>query len=1015
MAATMWTEAIENYVRGEQKEALKLITAEITNGQKTVDDFVDSMGTYLMSNETRIRARGVELMSEVLTSLPRTFLNQQQIQVLIEFLCARLLDHHSITQHTLKGLLPMTSQSSFPASLSVQVMTAIFKEVQVQTMLQVDRRTVYNIISNLLRTSLTELQGMGSEFVLGFLHAMDGEKDPRNLILLFNILPTVINNFKIDMFIEETFEVVACYYPVDFHPPPNDPYGISREKLAQSLKTCLSSTPKFAQFCLPMIMEKLSSDLQTARLDSYQLLQACAPVYSQSDIMSYIEAIWSYCRKELMLGISVELDKEAAKTLGAVVTAVSSGIQSTSGGSGDGDLNSFLRNILTECRQHLCEPDHRMIHPCSKLLVAIAAASYPACIAILKYAVPILLDQFNIFDQTRERMVLLDILERLLHSSQGHIKEPEDWRTLFAHHMDTVVTTVLSSFARDQGVPDLRKIGLGTLREMVQVPILMDQSRLELVGQELTRVLLEEGDEGVRCECIKTVSSLAKKHTDFVKSTILTSLWTTAQRGGPGYQRIVVDMATIVTNTSDDLSRSLTSELVSEIAKPKLSSDQHLVYLATLETLTANLSSTPSNLESLLASVVYPLLKMVVSATLQSSTEAGISPHCCGEVLVAIAKVIRVVVPRLDNSMGIKLCQCAIDVFLHGELSSLELTNHNTSVPFLPLAPHAPGHQTQLVTVLQPIVCSLRREVHLPSSKQLMSSLLHISAHSTVWLTSTWATKALAGVINKHQAGSDLDEVLVEAESLLGRAISSMEEGSSKERALMAWVLLTKALVMRSHPKATTFLTTLLRLLEDEDLGDQVPQTLGMLLEDMEDVLSEELHSDIKIMYKQRVFLQALPFVMALFNKDNLQTRAITALCHLLPSIPRPVLLAELPPIIPRLVQSLRVTDPRPTLPILDILESLLGETLPSLVDQIDNLIPTLLELSSYQASLKVRIASLKCIGAVTSFPHHIIYPHQETVVRALAPRLDDKKRLVRQEAVKARTKWILLQQDTKR
>lgn len=84
----------------------------------------------------------------------------------------------------------------------------------------------------------------------------------------------------------------------------------------------------------------------------------------------------------------------------------------------------------------------------------------------------------------------------------------------------------------------------------------------------------------------------------------------------------------------------------------------------------------------------------------------------------------------------------------------------------------------------------------------------------------------------------------------------------------------------------------------------------------------------------------------------DLQTRAITALCHLLPSIPRPVLLAELPPIIPCLVQSLRVTDPRPTLPILDILESLLEETLPSLVDQADTLLPTLLELSAYQASM---------------------------------------------------------------
>lgn len=100
--------------------------------------------------------------------------------------------------------------------------------------------------------------------------------------------------------------------------------------------------------------------------------------------------------------------------------------------------------------------------------------------------------------QTRERMVLLDVIQRLLHSSHDHIKEPDDWRAIYALHLDTVVTTVLSTLAKDQGVPDLRSAGLGTLGEMVQVPVLMDQNRLELVGQELTRILLEEANEDVR-------------------------------------------------------------------------------------------------------------------------------------------------------------------------------------------------------------------------------------------------------------------------------------------------------------------------------------------------------------------------------------------------------------------------------------------------------------------------------------------------------------------------------------
>ena len=71
---------------------------------------------------------------------------------------------------------------------------------------------------------------------------------------------------------------------------------------------------------------------------------------------------------------------------------------------------------------------------------------------------------------------------------------------------------------------------------------------------------------------------------------------------------------------------------------------------------------------------------------------------------------------------------------------------------------------------------------------------------------------------------------------------------------------------MRSHPKANTFLTVLLQMLSDPEFGHEIPHTLGTLLSDMKDVLSEELHAEVRLMYKQRVFLQALPAVMALLD-----------------------------------------------------------------------------------------------------------------------------------------------------
>ena len=51
-------------------------------------------------------------------------------------------------------------------------------------------------------------------------------------------------------------------------------------------------------------------------------------------------------------------------------------------------------------------------------------------------------------------------------------------------------------------------------------------------------------------------------------------------------------------------------------------------------------------------------------------------------------------------------------------------------------------------------------------------------------------------------------------------------------------------------------------------------------------------------------------------------------------------------------------------------------------------------------------MAALKCLACMTSLPHSVVYPHQNEVIRSLATGLNDHKRLVRKEAVNARSNW---------
>lgn len=116
------------------------------------------------------------------------------------------------------------------------------------------------------------MKSMGPDFVYGFISAMDGERDPRNLLFLFAFLPTFLTHIPLGHLVDEMFEVISCYYPIDFHPSPDDPEAVSRQDLAEELGPCLCAVPEFGEQCLILLIDKLDSSLRTAKMDSMKLL-----------------------------------------------------------------------------------------------------------------------------------------------------------------------------------------------------------------------------------------------------------------------------------------------------------------------------------------------------------------------------------------------------------------------------------------------------------------------------------------------------------------------------------------------------------------------------------------------------------------------------------------------------------------------------------------------------------------------------------------------------------------------
>jgi DNA repair/transcription protein MET18/MMS19 len=99
----------------------------------------------------------------------------------------------------------------------------------------------------------TVLKSMGDRFLSSYIALADGEKDPRNLMVAFAIARVfalefdISNKFearftslalptRIDIALQDLFNIIFCYFPITFRAPANDPYGITSEDLKNALR-----------------------------------------------------------------------------------------------------------------------------------------------------------------------------------------------------------------------------------------------------------------------------------------------------------------------------------------------------------------------------------------------------------------------------------------------------------------------------------------------------------------------------------------------------------------------------------------------------------------------------------------------------------------------------------------------------------------------------------------------------------------------------------------------------------
>lgn len=167
--------------------------------------------------------------------------------------------------------------------------------------------------------------------------------------------------------------------------------------------------------------------------------------------------------------------------------------------------------------------------------------------------------------------------------------------------------------------------------------------------------------------------------------------------------------------------------------------------------------------------------------------------------------------------------------------------------------------------------------------------------------------------------------------------------------------------------------------------------------------------------------------------KEEVKINYLLASTQLMKGIPKHILLSEISSVAILLVHSLDSEKPQILSLSLDVLTSLLEDKEDILSQHVQSFIEKLLRLSKFKENMKIRINALKCLFFYAFYPTVILLPYKLKVniktrnirmlrdlnwyffiiifqvLRELESCLDDRKRLARNEAVKARNRWYLV------
>lgn len=268
------------------------LSTEINNGQCDITNVIVSLKDFLTVGDAEKRAHGMNTLSMILKKVDRKICSKNHVNCLVEYFIARLGDKSYVIERSIIGLDSLCHFEHFTFQMASSLFFAIQNELPIQMLKPECKSTIYQLIDYLWQRFRDDFISLGANFVYGFLRIVDTETSPICLMIIFPLFGQIAAISSFEMFMEDIFDSMACYFPIIYNSHKKDKYLETKIKLSHLLNEAITANPKCCQYVMPLALEKLESESIESKLSSYRLLQMALPTYSSQDVAKHMAELW---------------------------------------------------------------------------------------------------------------------------------------------------------------------------------------------------------------------------------------------------------------------------------------------------------------------------------------------------------------------------------------------------------------------------------------------------------------------------------------------------------------------------------------------------------------------------------------------------------------------------------------------------------------------------------------------------------------------------------------------------